>query len=58
MPALYLFTEGCRLPELREGRRTVWRTLAPGLSVGLGLRMFRIGDGLVGLDRVKRIEFG
>jgi hypothetical protein len=56
VPALYLFTEGCRLPGLREGRGTVWRTLATGLSVGLGLRMFRLGDGLVGIDRVKRIE--
>jgi len=57
VPALYLFTEGCRLPGLREGRGTVWRTLVTGLSVGLGLRMFRLGDGLVGIDRVKRIEF-
>lgn len=61
MPALYFFTEGCRKKDLRDGRRTAWRLLAGGLRVGLGLRAFLVHGAskttLVGLDRVKRIDF-
>ncbi len=57
VPALYFFTEGCRLADVREGRRTLWRALAPGLRVGVGLRCFAVDGGLVALSAVKRVEF-
>lgn len=60
-PALYYFTEWCRVPEVREGRVTVWRTFRDSFRVGLGLRDFELaradGTALVGLDLVRAIEF-
>lgn len=61
MPALYYFTEWCRSVEVREGRLTVWRTIADPLRVALGLKDFELTRAdktfLIGLDRIRRIEF-
>lgn len=61
VPILYYFTEACRRPDVREGRVTLWRRLAPGLQVGLGRRAFSLhAEGRrtrIDMDRIRRIDF-
>lgn len=57
VPALYLFTEGCRRPELRDGRASAWRVLAPGVRLGVGGRCFSLDGRPVPQARVRRMEF-
>ncbi len=55
--ALYLFTEGSRRPELRDGRATAWRELWRGLRFGLGGRTFIVSKRPIHVGLVRRIDF-
>lgn len=57
LPTLYYGSNEHSDDRVRLGRMTEWKALSDDLSVGMGLRLFLVGDGEQSLLDTRRIEF-
>lgn len=58
IPAIY-DTDAADLPDpVQLGRETDWREVAPGVTLGLGQRMFLVGDDALGIFELTELSFG